>query len=107
MVDAAHPRSVIELTDGRGVQLKVHQCVWSGDYRGNTLPAIQECYRARVARAEIDVAMLRDRDFLVIHDLDLVSSSNHTGRVSDLAAHAAADVRLTRGGRPPLLSEVV
>jgi hypothetical protein len=68
MPEAPHPESVIRLGGGgdgegqvpRTVQLKVHQCVWSGDLPENSLPSIQECYREHVARAEIDVAILRD-----------------------------------------------
>ena len=75
MVEAPHPQSVIRMQSGRVVQLKVHQCVWSGEYPGNSLQAVQECYRARVARAEIDLAILSDEDFLVVHDLALARES--------------------------------
>jgi hypothetical protein len=94
MPEAPHPESVIRLGGGGGggdgdglvprtVQLKVHQCVWSGDLPENSLPAIQECYRERVARAEIDVAILRDTDFLVVHDLNLAASTDGSGRVDE------------------------
>jgi glycerophosphoryl diester phosphodiesterase len=110
--EAPHPQSVIRTAAGREVQLKVHQCVWSGDYPGNSLLAIQECYRAHVARAEIDVAMLQDHDFLVVHDLDLVSATDGAGRVDQTSQYAAGHLHLRRDGvpisvRPPLLSSVV
>src|SRR5437868_2610853 len=59
MVGGPHPQSVIVDRAGRQVQLKVHQCVWSGEYVPNSLGAILDCYRAPVARAEIDVANAR------------------------------------------------
>ena len=55
--------------------------MWSGNYIPNSLAAVQECYRARVARAEIDIAMLADEDFLVVHDLDLAHATSSQGRV--------------------------
>jgi glycerophosphoryl diester phosphodiesterase len=88
MVGGPHPQSVIRTSSGREVQLKVHQCVWSADHPGNSLAAVLECYRARVARAEIDVAILPERDFLVVHDEALVGST-------------------VPSPRAPLLSEVV
>jgi glycerophosphoryl diester phosphodiesterase len=103
---------VIRAAGGRAVALKVHQCNWSGRQPANSLPAILECYRARVARAEIDVAMLRDDDFLVVHDLDLAEATDGSGRVEETTRAAASRLRLRQGGtvtaeRPPLLSEVV
>ena len=114
MVEAPHPQSVIRAASGREVQLKVHQCLWSGDFPANSLPAIQDCYRAHVARAEIDVAMLRDQDFLVVHDLDLARSTDGQGSVEETTCAEAERLRLVeRGGetttsvKPALLSEVV
>jgi len=50
-------------------------------YPANSLPAIEECYRAAVARVEIDASMLRDADFLVVHDLTLDdSTTGHTAQ---------------------------
>jgi glycerophosphoryl diester phosphodiesterase len=112
MVGAPHALSVIRTASGREVQLKVHQCVWSGDYPGNSLPAIHECYAAHVARAEIDLAVLRDRDFLVVHDLDLSHATNGQGWVAETNASDAQRLFLSERGRvttehPALLSEVV
>jgi glycerophosphoryl diester phosphodiesterase len=109
---APHPQSVIYLPGGREVQLKVHQCLWSGNYPANSLPAIEECYRAAVARVEIDAAMLRDADFLVVHDLTLDDSTTGHGPVSEVLLNDARSLRIRHDGRvsdhaPPLLSEVV
>jgi glycerophosphoryl diester phosphodiesterase len=95
------------------VHIKVHQCVWSGELPENSVPAIQECYREHVARAEIDVAMLRDTDFLVVHDLNLAKATDGSGRVDETACHETRQLHLvthagaTTSERPPLLSEVV
>jgi glycerophosphoryl diester phosphodiesterase len=64
-----------------------------------------------VARAEIDIAMLADEDFLVVHDMDLAGATNGHGRVEDTTRVQAGRLRLTRDGlasmeRPPLLSDV-
>ncbi len=106
-----HPESVIR-SAGRDVQVKVHQCVWSGALPENSLPAILECYQEHVARAEIDVAILRDCDFLVVHDLDLAKATDGTGRVDATSCSESQHLHLTHAGtvtaeRPPLLSEVV
>lgn len=107
-----HAESVIRARSGREVQLKVHQCVWSGEYPGNSLPAILECYRAHVARAEIDIAILRDSDFLVVHDIDLSSATDGHGLVSATSRGEATRLHLAEDGvvssaHPSLLSEVV
>ncbi len=99
MVDGPHPDSVLRYgVSGRQVQLKVHQCVWSGNYIPNSLAAIQDCYRARVARAEIDIAMLADEDFLVVHDTDLADATTGHGRVEDTTRVQAGRLRLMRDG---------
>lgn len=112
MPDAAHPQSVVRTPDGRQVDLKIHQCVWSGGYVPNSLPAVLDCYRAHVARAEIDIAMLHDQDFLVVHDLDLAHATDGRGQVDATTAGQAGKLRLLQGGHPttefaPLLSQVV
>ena len=101
MVGAPHAESVICWgDDGRQVQLKVHQCVWSGDYVPNSLPAIIDCYRAPVARAEIDFAVLKDEDFLVVHDLDLARATDGSGPVEELSRSDAARLCLSHHGTP-------
>ncbi|MDQ3808740.1 MAG: hypothetical protein M3336_00445, partial [Chloroflexota bacterium] len=112
MPPAAHPESVIRAAGGRDIELKVHQCVWSGAHPANSLAAIQECYRERVARAEIDVAMLHDADFLVVHDRTLDGSTDGRGPVDEVTRAESRRLRLVEGGRvtgqaPPLLSEVI
>lgn len=110
---AAHPDSIIQAGDGRMVPLKVHRCLWSGDYPENSLPAIAECYQAAVARTEIDLHPLRDADFLVVHDAELEGSTTGAGPVVDLTRREAQSLQLRAAGasitsdRPPLLSEVV
>ncbi len=112
MVHVAHPESVIRTDAGREVQLKVHQCVWSGEFPENSLPAIVECFREHVARAEIDIALLRDSDFLVAHDLNLAKATDGSGRVDETTRAASQRLHLTHAGavtseRPALLSDVV
>ena len=71
-MNAVHPRSVLQAAGGREVFLKVHQCIWSGRFHGNTLESIEECLAEGVARAEIDVMMLPERDWLVLsHEFTL------------------------------------
>lgn len=107
----ANPQSVLRAGDGRLVEVKVHRCLWSGGYPENSLEAIEECYRERVAHAEIDLHMLADGDFIVLHDEVIDQSTTGSGRVHDLTRAAAARLRLRTGGtatacRPPLFSEV-
>ena len=94
------------------MELKVHRGNWSGAYPENSLLAIEECYRERVARAEIDLHMLRDADFLVLHDPELDASTTGSGSIADLTRHDAQALRLRFGGcvsaePPPLFSEVL
>ncbi|MGI9145859.1 MAG: glycerophosphodiester phosphodiesterase [Chloroflexota bacterium] len=112
MVEVPHPLSVISTAAGRTVPLKVHQCVWSGEFPPNSLAAILDCYRARVARAEIDVAMLADQDFLVAHDLELAGPTDGYGRTDETTRSEAARLYLMHRGvrtsaHAALLSEVV
>jgi glycerophosphoryl diester phosphodiesterase len=112
MEGTAHHESVIFMADGRQVQLKVHQCVWSGVYAANSLPAILECYRVHVARAEIDLAMLADEDFLIVHDLNLARATDGQGRVDETTRSEAERLHLAHHGtstheRAVVLSEVV
>ncbi|MEJ7748575.1 MAG: glycerophosphodiester phosphodiesterase family protein [Candidatus Limnocylindrales bacterium] len=91
------------------VALKVHACQWSGRYPENSLDAIGECLTAGVARAEFDLRMLRDRDFVLLHDDDLqradggAAPANAVG-LAELLAGIAVDAA---GGRPALLGETV
>lgn len=106
-----HPDSVIDAGGGRVVQIKIHRGLWSGDYPENSLPAIEECYKAAVARAEIDLRPLGDADFLVMHDPEVDGATTGTGAVADLTRAEAHALRLrfgdgVSGERPPLFSEV-
>jgi glycerophosphoryl diester phosphodiesterase len=103
---------VLRAPDGRLVHLKIHGCVWSGEFPENTLPAIRECLTAPVARAEIDINLLRDADFLVTHDTQLDCATTGSGPVREATRTDVAGLQ-TRwrskvwAERPPLLSEVV
>jgi glycerophosphoryl diester phosphodiesterase len=112
MAVGPNPQSVIRMSDGREVQLKIHRGLWSGAYPENSLPAIEECYREAVARAEIDLHMLRDGDFLVLHDPEVDATTSGTGAVSGITRREAQALRIRLKGRisterPPLFSEVV
>jgi glycerophosphoryl diester phosphodiesterase len=91
------------------VALKVHSCRWSDRYPENSLEAIGECLDAGVARAEFDVLMLGDDDFVLLHD-DLLERTDGSAiasravRRSDLLAETVFE---PGGRRPPLLSEAV
>ena len=107
-----HPLSVLRAPDGRQVQLKAHGCVWSGEFPENSLAAIRECLAAPVARAEIDINLLRDADFLVTHDAQLDSGTTGSGPVRVATRQEVAQLRCRWRGqvwehRPALLSEVV
>lgn len=107
-----HRGSIIRTRNGREVFLKVHRGLWSGTYPENSLPAIEECYRAPVARLEIDLWPLHDADFVVIHDSGVERLTNGTGSVEALTRREAQALRLMHEGRltnehPPLFSEVV
>ncbi len=107
-----NPESIIRTASGREVQLKVHRGQWSGEYPENSLLAIEECYHEAVARTEIDLHMLRDADFVVLHDATLDESTTGTGATDSLTRLEAGELRLRfKGGvsdeRPPLFSEVV
>jgi glycerophosphoryl diester phosphodiesterase len=91
------------------VALKVHGCQWSGEYPENSLAAIGECLSAGVARAEFDLRMLHERDFVLLHDDGLMRAdgsvlpANAVG-ASEILAGAAAD---GAGRRPALLGETI
>jgi glycerophosphoryl diester phosphodiesterase len=108
----AHPLSVLPRSDGPPVQLKIHGCVWSGEHPENSLSAIRESLKAPVARAEIDINLLRDADFLVTHDTSLDSATSGSGPVCLTTRAEAARLHCRWRGQvwdeqPALLSEVV
>src|SRR5215471_11050898 len=105
-----HPLSVLCTRDERLVELKIHGCVWSGEFPENSLPAIEECLKQPVARAEIDINLLRDADFLVTHDSHLDGATTGSGRVRETSRMAARQLQCRWRGRvwnecPPLLSD--
>jgi glycerophosphoryl diester phosphodiesterase len=107
----ANPESVLVADGGHQVELKVHRCLWSGDFIENSLAAIQETYQARVAHAEIDIHMLADEDFIVLHDEVIDRSTTGAGLVGALHKRDVENLRLRRDGkatseRAPLFSEI-
>src|SRR5215471_15252209 len=90
----AHPESVFRAPDGRLVHLKVHGALWDPALPENSLAALEACLQAPVARTEIDLRMLADRDFLLAHDAVLDTVTTGTGPVSALTADAARSLRV-------------
>jgi hypothetical protein len=101
----AHPDSVLIGRGGSPVWLKVHRCVWSGRHAPNSLDAVRDCHRARVARAEVDLWLLRDADGVIDHD-GLIELPGH-GRVRAAEVGRGDLLAMAADGRPPLLSELV
>ena len=101
----AHPDSFVIGRGGSPVWLKVHRCVWSGRHAPNSLAAVRECHRARVARAEVDLWLLRDADGVIDHD-GLIELPGR-GRVSAADLDRGDLLAMSAGSRPPLLSELV
>src|SRR5215211_5551893 len=93
-LQSVHPESVIRAPDGRIVQFKVHSANWDPTLPENSLDALAACLRAPVARAEIDLVMLADSDFLLYHDGTLDRGSTGSGPVSSLTSDAARALRL-------------
>jgi glycerophosphoryl diester phosphodiesterase len=91
---SVHPESVIRTPDGRIVQLKVHGANWDPALPENSLVALEACLKAPVARAEVDLRMLADRDFLLAHDHILDTGTTGTGPVAALTADAARSLRV-------------
>jgi len=89
-----HPESVIRAPDGRLVQLKVHSANWEPALPENSLDALAACLAAPVARAEIDLVMLADSDFLMYHDDMLDRGTTGSGPVASLTSDAARALRL-------------
>lgn len=102
---AAHPDSLLVRPDGSPVWLKVHRCVWSGRHASNSLDAVRECHRAGVARAEVDLWLLRDADGIIDHDGLLHRPGRGYLRAGDVNRRAVLGVPAEI--RPALLSELV
>jgi glycerophosphoryl diester phosphodiesterase len=101
-----HPDSVVRIGD-RVVELKVHRCLWSGAYSENSRRAIEECARERVARAEIDVRLLRDGELVVFHDDRFDRVTDARGLVREATAAQATGARFKDGTHPLLFSEAI
>src|SRR4051812_2601069 len=91
---SVHPESIFYAPDGRLVQFKVHSANWDPSLPENSLQALEVCLRAPVARAEIDLVPLADRDFLLYHDSVLDRGSTGTGPVGELTSDGARKLRL-------------
>src|SRR5260370_3595454 len=92
-----NPESFLRTTTGREVQIKAHRALWSGAHPANSMPALEECYREAVARAEVDLHMLDDADFLVLHDHQVDGSTTGTGAVGELTRREAQVLRVQAG----------
>lgn len=108
---SANFESLLPGGPGGVVELKVHRANWSHAYPENSLAAIGECYDQRVAHAEIDLHVLADEDFLVLHDDLLNATTTGTGRTAALTKRAASQLFVRTPGpgprhRPPFLSDV-
>jgi glycerophosphoryl diester phosphodiesterase len=73
------------------------------------MAAIGECLAAGVGRAEIDLRMLSDRDFALLHDDELQRADGTAVPANSVStAELLGGAVLERGGgRPPLLSEAI
>lgn len=89
-----HPESLLRAPDGRIVQLKVHSANWDPGLPENSLDALAACLAAPVARAEIDLVMLADRDYLIYHDATLDRGTTGSGPVAGLTSGTARGLRL-------------
>jgi glycerophosphoryl diester phosphodiesterase len=101
---APHPDSVLQLGD-RVVELKVHRCLWSGAYSENSPLAVEECAREGVVRAEIDVRLLRDGEFVVFHDDRFDRLTDARGLVRETTAAEATRAHFKDGSHPLLFTE--
>src|SRR3954468_1005936 len=81
---SVHPESIFRAPDGRLVQFKVHSANWDQSLPENSFVALAACLQAPVARAEIDLVPLADRDFLLYHDSVLDRGSTGSGPVASL-----------------------
>lgn len=102
---AAHPDSLLVRPDGSTMWLKVHRCVWSGRHAPNSLDAVRECHRAGVARAEVDLWLLRDADGIIDHDGRLRLPGRRPLRAGHV--HRRDVLGMPVETRPALLSELV
>lgn len=109
-----NPESVLRAGIGLGVQVSAHRALWSGAFPGNSLAAIDECFQLRVARAEIDVRMLQDSDYAVLHGERLEATTDGIGSALALSRSQIDSLHLLVSedepgvvNQVPLLSDVV
>jgi glycerophosphoryl diester phosphodiesterase len=91
----------------RTVELKVHRCLWSGRYSENSPLAIADCASERLLRTEIDVRLLRDGEFVVLHDDRFDRVTDATGLVREATAAEATRAKFADGTHPLLFSEAI
>ncbi|MEK6225819.1 MAG: glycerophosphodiester phosphodiesterase family protein [Chloroflexota bacterium] len=103
---APNPDSFFRVGD-RTVELKVHRCLWSGRYSENSPLAIAECASERVIRTEIDVRVVRDGEFVVLHDDRFDRVTDASGLVREATAIEATRSRFKDGSHPLLFSEAI
>jgi glycerophosphoryl diester phosphodiesterase len=103
---APHPDSFFRVGD-RTVELKVHRCLWSGSFSENSPLAIEECASERVMRTEIDIRVLRDGEFIVLHDDRFDRVTDASGLVREATAVEATRSRFKDGSHPLLFSDAV
>jgi len=101
-----NPDSFFRVGD-RTVELKVHRCLWSGRYSENSPLAIAECATERVIRTEIDVRVVRDGEFVVLHDDRFDRVTDASGLVREATAIEATRSRFKDGSHPLLFSEAI
>ena len=104
MTASPNPDSFITV-GARTVDLKVHRCLWSGRYSENSPLAIADCATERVLRSEIDVRLLRDGEFVLLHDDRFDRVTDAHGLVRDATAVEATRARFQDGSHPLLFSE--
>ncbi|MEZ4667300.1 MAG: hypothetical protein R3E39_05190 [Anaerolineae bacterium] len=78
----------------------------------NALRGIEMCLQADAAIVEVDITPLAGSDFLLVHDPDLESETDGTGKVGDCTPERAKTFHIKQRGivtthPPALLSEVV
>ena len=101
-----NPDSFFRVGD-RTVELKVHRCLWSGRYSENSPLAISEGATERVIRTEIDVRVVRDGEFVVLHDDRFDRVTDASGLVREATAIEATRSRFKDGSHPLLFSEAI
>jgi glycerophosphoryl diester phosphodiesterase len=106
-MSADYPTRRADAVGDRVAELKVHRCLWSGVYSENSPLAIEECAREGVVRAEIDVRLLRDGEFVVFHDDRFDRVTDAGGLVREATAAEATRARFKDGAHPLLFADAI